>query len=178
MDIAVLIATIAKKYREKIGVAPAKTKLLKLVYLAEVYFARLTNERLTSQEWVFWKFGPYFREYNEVLSDTAIFIPPAEVNDFYPVEVRDDYDTKEPPLNEFQAIARALDHAGDDLNQILDFVYFDTEPMMEVSSRGDKLNFECVKPEEFYTVKRYSVDKKQGESIARKIREWEKRKSR
>ena len=82
MDIAILIATIAKKYHEKIGVAPAKTKLLKLVYLAEVYHMRLTRERLTSQEWVFWKFGPYIREYNEVLSNATVFVPPAEVDDF------------------------------------------------------------------------------------------------
>ena len=178
MHIVDLIATIAKNYQEKIGVAPAKTKLLKLVYLAEVYYMRLKRERLTNQEWVFWKFGPYFREYNEVLADATVFVPPAEVDDFYPVEVRDDYDTKKPALNEFQAITRALAHAGDDLNQILDFVYFDTEPMMGASTRGESLNFESIMPEEFYSVKKYAIDKRQGEEIIRKIRDWEKRKTR
>jgi uncharacterized phage-associated protein len=62
MDIIDLIATIARDYKEKIGIAPAKTKLLKLAYLAEVYFKRLTGERLTDQQWVFWKYGPYLWE--------------------------------------------------------------------------------------------------------------------
>lgn len=83
MDIFDLIAIISKQYKEKIGIAPAKTKLLKLAYLAEVYYTRLTGKRLTDQEWVFWKYGPYFWEYEEIISKEAIFIKPDQEDDFY-----------------------------------------------------------------------------------------------
>ena len=38
MDVIDLIVTIARNYKESIGIAPAKTKLLKLAYLAEVFY--------------------------------------------------------------------------------------------------------------------------------------------
>lgn len=50
MHITDLIAIISKIYKQKAGIASAKTKLLKLAYLAEVYFIRLTGKRLTNQE--------------------------------------------------------------------------------------------------------------------------------
>jgi hypothetical protein len=49
MDIIDLIVNIARIYKESIGIAPAKTKLLKLAYLAEIYYKRLTGKRLTDQ---------------------------------------------------------------------------------------------------------------------------------
>ena len=165
MDIVDLIVNIARDYKERIGIAPAKTKLLKLVYLAEAYYKRLTGERLTDQEWVFWKYGPYFWEYEAVISNEAIFVKPDQADDFYPIEVKDDYQTKEMSLEEQNAIIRALEHASDDLNQILDFVYFDTEPMMKAQTRGETLDFGSVMPEEFYSIKQYKIDKKQGQQI-------------
>jgi hypothetical protein len=69
MDMVDLIVTIARDYKENVGIAPAKTKLLKSAYLAEVYYKRLTGERLTEQEWVFWKYGPYFWQYETVISN-------------------------------------------------------------------------------------------------------------
>jgi len=173
MDIVDLIVAIAKQYKEKEGIAPAKTKLLKLAYLAEVYYVRLIGERLTDQEWVFWKYGPYFWKYEAIISNEAIFVKPVQVDDFYPVEVRDDYQTNETSLDEQNAIVRVLEHASDDLNQILDYVYFDTEPMMKAQTRGESLDFGSVMPEEFYSVKEYRIDKKQGQQIIQKIRKWE-----
>ncbi len=172
MDISDLIAIISRQYKEKLGIVPAKTKLLKLAYLAEVYYTRLTGNRLTNQEWVFWKYGPYLWEYEEIISNQAIFVAPEEADDFYPVEVRDDYQTKETSLDENSAVARALEHASDDLNQLLDFVYFDTEPMMTAKIRGEKLDFSSVMPEEYYTIKKFEVKKKQGSQIIQKIRKW------
>ncbi|MDI7260993.1 MAG: DUF4065 domain-containing protein [Thermodesulfobacteriota bacterium] len=173
MDIIDLIATIARDYKGKIGIAPAKTKLLKLAYLGEVYFKRLTGERLTDQQWVFWKYGPYLWEYEAMISNEAIFLTPDQADEYYPVEVREDYQTKEMSMEEENSIGRALEHASDDLNQILDFVYFDTEPMMKAQTRGETLDFDSVMPEEFYTVRQYKVDKKQGQQIIQRIRKRE-----
>jgi len=173
MEMVDLIATIARDYKERVGIAPAKTKLLKLVYLAEVYYKRLTGKRLTEKEWVFWKYGPYLWEYEAMISNEAIFLKPDETDELYPVEVRDDYQEKGMGIEEQNAVSRALEHASDDLNQILDFVYFDTEPMMKAQTRGETLDFDTVMPEEFYSVKEYRIDKKQGQEIIQKIRKWE-----
>ncbi|MEI9478812.1 MAG: type II toxin-antitoxin system antitoxin SocA domain-containing protein [Deltaproteobacteria bacterium] len=173
MDIVDLIVIVTKTYKERIGIAPAKTKLLKLAYLAEVYFKRLTGKRLTDQQWVFWKYGPYLWEYETMISNEAIFLKPDEEGEFYPVEGREDYQSKGMSLEEQNSIGRALEHAADDLNQILDFVYFDTEPMMKAQTRGEQLDFDSVMPEEFYAVKHYKVDKKQGQQITQKVRKWE-----
>ena len=175
MDINDLIATIARNYKQKIGIAPAKTKLLKLVYISEIYYKRITGKRLTNQQWVFWKHGPYLWQYDEVISNQAIFLLPDEIDEFHAVSVREDYQTEELNIEEYNAVNRALEHASSDLNQLLDFVYFDTEPMMETQVRGDVLDFDTVMPEEFYSVKHYRVEKKQGQKILEKIRKWEAR---
>jgi hypothetical protein len=173
MDLLELIVNISREYKERVGIAPAKTKLLKLAYLAEVYHKRRTGARLTEQQWVFWKYGPYFWEYETMISNEAIFLRPEEEDDFYPVEVRDDFQAKEVGLEEQNSIARALEHAANDLNQILDLVYFDTEPMMKAKTRGETLDFDSVAPEEFYLVKEYKVDRSHGQRIIEKVRKWE-----
>jgi hypothetical protein len=108
-----------------------------------------------------------------MISNEAIFLKPDQADEFYAVEVRDDYQTKEMSIEEQNAVGRALEHAGDDLNQILDFVYFDTEPMMKAQTRGESLDFDSVMPEEFYSVKEYRIDKKQGQQIIQRIRKRE-----
>ncbi len=173
MDVVDLIATIARNYKESIGIAPAKTKLLKLAYLAEVYYKRLTGGRLTNQQWVFWKYGPYFWKYEAIVSSEAIFIKQDEADEFYAIDVREDYQTIEMSIEEQNALSRAFEHASDDLNQILDFVYFDTEPMMKAQTRGETLDFDSVMPEEFYSVKEYKVDRNHGQQIIQKVRKWE-----
>lgn len=176
MDIIDLVAILSKKYKEKIGIAPAKTKLLKLAYLSEVYFKRLTGERLTDQEWIFWKYGPYLWNYDQIILNEGVFHKLEQADDFYPVEVKEDYRASEPNADIEGAILRALDHADEDLNQILDFIYFDTEPMMEAKSRGEKLDFTCILPEEFYKTRKYEIDRNAGIEIAKRIRYWEARK--
>lgn len=173
MDILELITSLAIRYKEKTGNVPAKTKLLKLAYLAEVYYMRLARKRLTDQEWIFWKYGPYFWNYEDIISNEKIFESQDQTDDFYLIKVKEDTELKEFSLNENIAILRALEHAADDLNQVLDFIYFDTEPMMKAKTRGENLDFSSVKPEEFYIVKHYKVDKKQGKDIKERIKKWE-----
>jgi len=108
-----------------------------------------------------------------MISNEAIFLKPDEADEFYAVEVRDDYQEKEMSIEEQNAVSRALEHASDDLNRILDLVYFDTEPMMKAQARGETLDFDSVMPEEFYSVKEYRIDKRQGQQIIQKIRKWE-----
>lgn len=175
MEISDLLAILAKRFKDQCGLAPAKTKLIKLAYLAEIYYKRLSKLRLTSQVWVFWKYGPYFMEYEEIIANEAIFVKPERANDFYPIEVKEDIDLAKLDIEKNIAVSRALDHAADELNQILDFVYFDTEPMIKAKTRGEILDFDSVMSEEYYQVKQYKVERNQGREIIEKIKEWEKR---
>ena len=46
MHITDLIAIISKIYEQKVVIASARTKLIKLAYLAEFYFTRLTGKKI------------------------------------------------------------------------------------------------------------------------------------
>jgi hypothetical protein len=63
-----LISAIASLVREH-GGAPTKTKLLKLLYLADVENWRDHGQRLTNLDWIFYLYGPWNREYDELLSE-------------------------------------------------------------------------------------------------------------
>ncbi len=175
MEVIDLLVILAKQYKDRCGLAPAKTKLIKLAYLAEIYYKRLSKQRLTNQTWVFWKYGPYFMEFDEMISNEKYFSKPERTDDFYPIEVQEEIEFIEPKIDEKIAISRALDHAVDDLDQILDFVYFDTEPMIKARTRGEILDFDAVLSEEYYRIKQYKVERNQGREITEKIKEWEKR---
>lgn len=173
MEIIELLAALAIRYKERTENLPAKTKLLKLAYLAEIYFTRVTRERLTTQDWVFWHYGPYLWNYNELISNENIFEAQTHTDDFHLIKVQEDFDLRVFNLNENIAILNALEHAEDNLNRILDFVYFDTEPMMVVKTRGETLDFSSVKPKEYYSVKHFKVSKKQGRDILKRVKKWE-----
>ncbi len=175
MNIDTLIAVLAKKHKEKFGTPPNKTKLIKLAYLAEVYFKSNTSARLTDQEWIYWKYGPYIHGYDSIVENPSIFIPSDEQADFIPINVCDDYEHPDISLDENIAILTALEHAASSLNEILDFVYFDTEPMIKARNRGESLDFESVLPHSFYAIKKYRVSEKMRKEILKRIREWEAR---
>jgi uncharacterized phage-associated protein len=148
----------------------SKTKLIKLAYLAEVFFKRNTGKRLTTAKWIFWKFGPYLMEYPDILKSDAFNISDEE--DFNPIELNPAISAPYAEAEERAAISTAMDFADEDLNELLDFVYFDTEPMMEAKSRGDELNFDSVRPAETYRVIKYSVNENMKKDIKRKLQAW------
>lgn len=175
MQIVDLLYFIARDFRDKEGFAPSKTKLLKLAYLAEIYFKRYSDSRLTNSPWVFWKFGPYLMDYPAILSSHP-FVR-VEDDDFRPVEVDLDYGPTAPGMAEESAISKALDFADEDINALLDFVYFDTEPMINANDRGEVLDFNSVKPAKEYSIKKYNVSSAIKKNIKNKIDNWKKNKS-
>ncbi len=175
MNIQDLSYIIAKEYKERNNYGISRTKLIKLAYLAEIFYKRQTRERLTDSIWVFWKFGPYLLDYPDILNSEAFNKSIDE--DFQPVNINTDYVPNDADINEKTAIFKALEFVDEDLNDILDFVYFDTEPMMHATSRGEELNFDLVKPEAAYRIKKYYVNEPIKRDIKRKIEAWKKRKS-
>ncbi len=177
MRIEDLLAILSLKHIDKFGIPPNKTKLIKLAYLAEVYYKSNTSNRLTDLEWIYWIFGPYIRDIDSVLANDSIFVAPSEHANFIPIVVREDYEHVTSTLDENIAILSALDHGTDDLNQLLDFVYFETEPMIKAKSRGELLDFGSVLPQSYYSIKSYRVSEKQREEISKRIEEWKSRRA-
>ncbi|RKZ33293.1 hypothetical protein DRQ33_04495 [bacterium] len=120
------------------------TYITKLLYMIELYHYRRTGERLTDLTWKFWYFGPYAEEIENVdRTEHGILLTFFKFN-------RDDLPSN--PQNNIDPqtkgdIERVIeDFAHMPLPNLLDFVYFKTEPMQNVKTRGELLDFSTVKP--------------------------------
>jgi hypothetical protein len=115
---------------------PLKTRLVKLLYLAEVEYHRRTGKRLTALDWRFHHFGPYAAALSDQLGNPNVDTLAWSI---IPRQKIEDHDAQ-------IAIAEVVHEWGDaDLNALLDYVYFETEPM-QGSKRGETLDFSLVKP--------------------------------
>jgi hypothetical protein len=115
---------------------PLKTRLVKLLYLTEVEYYRRTGKLLTDLSWMFHHFGPYASSLSRYLGD-----PNAEV-----IAWRITHRPKVADHTVELCVAEIVHEWGDaDLNTLLDYVYFETEPM-QAAHRGDFLDFSVVKP--------------------------------
>lgn len=168
-----LLYMIANRFHERSNYGLGKTKLLKLAYIAEVYYKRLTGRRLTDADWIFWQYGPYVTDYPAYLQSDAFSVEPNE-GDFQPILPSENYRQSDIGIEEKMAVYRAMEFADEDLNELLDFVYFDTEPMMNAGKRGEKLNFDCIRPEEEYKIKKLVLSKESQKKIKTKIEVWRK----
>jgi hypothetical protein len=115
------------------------------VYLAELEYYRRTRRRLTNLDWRFHHFGPYAFSLAGYLGDPDTDTLPSEFQRVAVPElgerdkVASDHDSE-------QAVADVVRQWGDaDLNALLDYVYFETEPMQS-ARRGDHLDFSLVLP--------------------------------
>lgn len=129
-------------------------RLVKFLYLADLYNARCTEGKtLTGWPWAFVYFGPFCQRAKESIEESvkAGLIQCQE----YPSKYDDerDYrlfwveDTDEEPnlLNSlhpyvWSRLQWAIQKWADDSFGLLDYIYFETEPMVE-AGRGDVLDF-------------------------------------
>lgn len=140
-DLRPLIAYVVARSRER-EITLNRTKLVKLLYLIDVERVRSGRQPLTGLEWKFFHYGPYAFELIDTLEamegselvaqqwhDSALYraAPGApEGDDWYPA-------TKSMVDNVIRRFA-ALD-----LNELLDYVYFHTGPMVD-AQRGRRLD--------------------------------------
>lgn len=169
MEFDVLLLELANRYFDKLGKYPNKTKLIKLAYLAEIFYKRWTNNRMTEVEWIFLHYGPYVKEYDHYLK--AITNTYIQRGDFVTVI------TDSKSINTYNgdieiALQRALEFSRNDLNDILDFIYFDTEPMLSAVNRGEVLNFNCVLSESHYKTIKIQVPEETISTIRSKVKKW------
>lgn len=131
----------------ELGTAVTETRLIKYLYLIDLYHARLRNgQTLTGWPWAFVHYGPYCSEAYAAMEEAVTygFVEENYYDSKY--EGRDKFRLlsidreerdEEPALAEelhigitapLQQIIRKY---GDDTASLLDYVYYDTEPMRD-----------------------------------------------
>lgn len=129
-------------------------RLVKFLYLADLYHARISRGKtLTGWPWAFVYFGPFCQQAKEAIDNAA----KTGVVQFeeYPSKYDDEKDYRlfwvedidgEPnvinsiPTYVWSKLQWAIQKWADDSFGLLDYVYFETEPMLE-AKRGGGLDF-------------------------------------
>jgi len=130
----------------------AKTKLVKLLYLADVEGYRAYGRTLSGLEWRFYHYGPYARDIDVALRQLDLDIPQEEILTEAgrraivfktPRDALTDWEERI-PNREKLILDSVLTRWGlEELNPILDYVYFHTEPMIQ-ARRGEVLDFSAI----------------------------------
>ena len=140
-DARALIAYMVARAREH-GITPNRTKLVKLLYLVDVARVRSRREPLTGFEWVFFHFGPYAFELIDTLESMEgreLAVRPWRNNVLY-VAAPGAPDGDEWPPTTKATVDHIVDrYAPLELNDLLDYVYFNTGPMIN-ARRGERLD--------------------------------------
>jgi hypothetical protein len=156
-----------------------KTKLLKLLYLFDVEFYRVHRRLFTEFNWKFFHLGPWTREFDPVIDDLVAQNVLVQIE-----STKSEYDTKffraESPsdfthffssFKEEAPLRSVLNTWGDRATgEILDFVYFRTEPM-EHGIRNEPLDFSLI-PEEAVEKYHRSSSGKSTREIANAKKQW------
>lgn len=135
------------------NVSFGKTQIVKLLYLIEVEYFRKGGERLTNLHWLFYHYGPYALELESVFEEpefNKVEIKTQKEKDFFLYKVAEPL---APYGQHMEAkisllIKKIVGNWKDkSLEELLDFVYFETEPMQNVKKRGDTLDFSTIASE-------------------------------
>ncbi len=152
-NIMIFLQALVKEAADE-GFLMRKITLIKYLYLLDVYMAQETGEKFTDINWIFWKFGPYSNDANslidELVSSNLVqekVIETRYENDFVQYEPVENSPTRKdvwkifPPKVLVKIFNKDLSRFMDDTYKLLDYVYFDTEPMKDVNVK-DKLKFD------------------------------------
>jgi hypothetical protein len=152
------------------------TRLIKLLYLLDIENYRSQRKTFTELDWTFYKYGPYAFEIEEFLENIGVTeeeipIKGGRVLLRLGIDHQEEIDIG---IEKKAILDSLIEEWGDaSLSELLDYVYFDTEPMMGAQTRGERLEFGSIKPKSYYAVKKYEVDEKRGKEIIQKIKQWE-----
>jgi hypothetical protein len=161
-----LIAAIVSHVQRNDGYI-TKTKLLKLLYLFDVEYYRIHRKTFTGLQWMYFHLGPWTDEYDPILRDLVsrnILIPSQSSNSdyettFYRTPERVEVFKLFPQFGDEKSLRVVLNAWGNKTTaEILDHVYFRTEPM-EKGERGKLLDFSVIPAEEPLRYKRSSSGK-------------------
>lgn len=183
IDILELIKYIICYATEK-GMKLSPIRLVKFLYLADLYWARENKgTTLTQWPWKFVHYGPFCKEsldaiekafQSELIQRTAYESKYVDEDYFlyWCKENRTDIEQRLPiyltsPLHE------AISKWGDDTYGLLDYVYFQTEPMLE-ARKGNLLDFSKAKnpeaPQEIEMIKLSAKQVARGREIVERLK--------
>lgn len=167
-----LVDLIYRVSKQRNLLLPQITRLTKLMYLVEVEYFRQNRARLTDLKWIFYLFGPYPVAMSSVLGEPEIETQEWRTGRTSKHIVRDEdaFMSAKADFDLEAIINRVVKEWGDaDLNQLLDFVYFETEPMQS-AKRGDVLDFSTVGPAVPKKIQ-ISLDRARLKELTKKITE-------
>ena len=155
IDFQTLLLNILKVVTEEkdgIGI----TRLIKIAYLIELFYYRKFQKRLTDVEWVYYKFGPYIMNIDEYLTHDDIQFEEVEDKDITVYKLRDSVCLQALPVELRVIVSSTINkYFSMEINDLFDYIYYDTEPMINVKKRGDLLDFTTVLSNEYYKIKKY-----------------------
>ncbi|MFH0991120.1 MAG: type II toxin-antitoxin system antitoxin SocA domain-containing protein [bacterium] len=147
-DILLQILSEASSQNISLG----KTQLVKLLYLTEVEHYRAHGNRLTDLQWLFSHYGPYALALESIFSDSEFEKKEVKIQsdkDLILFRVAESMAAYKPKVDVSLSliIKKIVGQWGNKpLEELLDYVYFETEPMESVKQRGDVLDFSTIKP--------------------------------
>jgi hypothetical protein len=183
IDVLELIQYIVCYATEK-GIKLSPIRVVKYLYLADLYWARENNgETFTGWPWKFVHYGPFCSEsltyierayddgliekdnYESKFTDDDCFV-------YWCKENRTDIERKL-PIYLTSRLHEAISKWGDDTFGLLDYVYFETEPMLN-AKKGDLLDFSKAKkpevPKEIEMAKLSSKQLAKGKEIMERLK--------
>ncbi len=150
-NLTALVKGILARAKEKEGYVN-KTKLFKYLYLIDIESYRRTGGTLTDFNWIFYHYGPWARECEDLYSNLKeageIIIKTGSRPDLGTefVEASEPVNLED-VIEDWRlehAIRNLVDRWADrSLGEMLEYVYFHTEPMEE-AERGKPLDFSKV----------------------------------
>ncbi len=152
-----------------------KVRITKLLYLLDVEYYRDNGSTFTGLNWIYYKYGPYTAEIDDVFSQGGIKLEEEAISSKKNIkrlmvsESVADYSVNTHLENYLHRIWTAWGMEA--LPRLLDFVYFETEPMFN-AKRGEQLDFSKVIKKEIPRKIKWTPEKqKKLQEIGKAIRE-------
>jgi hypothetical protein len=153
---------------------PSRTRLLKIIYLIDTEYFRRHRKTLTGWKWIFYYYGPYVMDFPKLLERLDIAGLDETVDHtatgkkFYKYQIQDMQSIEDlVAFSEQTRIDGIIKRwALDDLNLLLNYVYFETEPMRD-AKRGEPLDFNKIPRSVFVPVVGWSEVSPSKEQVAR-----------
>ena len=152
-DLKPLIAYLIDQVKDQEGTL-SKTALVKLVYLVEVEYWRRYGKSLTGLQWRFHHYGPHSAQLDREIDDNHLFQVHGSRRTGYGFSSSPDWREAEAAFNKSYepAVKNIADNVAgqwglESLETILEYVYFETEPM-QGAERGEILDFSKILMEE------------------------------
>lgn len=141
-------------YASRRGEKLTTLRLVKFLYLIDLYYARVSyGKTLTGWPWAFVYFGPWCKEVNAAIETTVesglilVEEQPSKYDDakdyrlFWLEDIDEEPKTVDAlPFYVWSRLQWAIQKWADDSYGLLDYVYFETEPMIEARP-GTRLDF-------------------------------------